>query len=509
MIDRARSDFTVPTAQPVDNSQGVVALRRGLAGVQGGVRQIQADLDQKMQRREAADDAAALIEFENKARLRIADIERTLQDEIPASGDGYVTQFREARKKAFDELQAEIPSYVSETGNQAIANLRLRLEGASDLEATEFQDVAATNWAIDTVENANNQDIAAVMADPDNIAAPLQQAMTRLSAISGRLTPDQERAMRDRTEMDMSQAQVMGFARAGRFADAVSAADALKPRLDIDGQLKLETAIEREISAYEDRLAEAAKQAEAEAQNRLGQLFVSGQLTSDAIQREIPFVGGESAKTWETARDSQQRRGEERTRETREDLSVISEAILMQSVINGEEPLGILNQAASMMAQDALTGSGFSRIYGQIEDFQDQTFQRNLALVNAPFEQSEFFAFDQDTEVAKAKAAREFATQWPNLKNKPQAEIDRAIESIVERAGKELVASLPPVPLPSVATRAPITLQEVNDLRAKVQDEFAQLNATGLLTAEDERVLENDLMRLDDWEARLAVTDGR
>jgi hypothetical protein len=142
MIDRARSDFTVPAVQPQSGNQGAAAAD-ALGRVGQAARQTGAVFKREVDRKQLADDSAALLDVENSYRLALQDVETAAQDEAPPSGDGYLNAVRKAREAAAKDALAKVPTYASQEARQQAGLLIKRLDGDSDMRATQWQDGAA------------------------------------------------------------------------------------------------------------------------------------------------------------------------------------------------------------------------------------------------------------------------------------------------------------------------------------------------------------------------------
>ncbi len=512
MLPRAQANFAVPRSQPQVGGEAQ-ALSGALSGTKQGLRVVHDAAQHKLQKRQAADDAAGLIEFENNYKLRIQQIERETAETIPQNGDGFVTAVRDARGKARDELMAAIPSYVSEDAKTSIGQLAARLDGDSDLRATRFQDDAATAWVVDTLDQSVQTDIAAVLEDPNALEQATRSALTRLSAVSGRMTPEQEMAKRDQIERDMSLAQVTGLARSGQFEDANAAARTMAPMLSLDEQFGLETSIAREKRAYDQRLADNQKAMADQASIMLAERFITGSLTEQDILDAAPALGsGTEARTWYTALDTKRRRDEERYKDFRDDqrefLTVFAEASLIAEIEQGASMSDVLQSAFLTYSQDGLTNQGLQRVLKAKETTDDDRYMAYTGLISAPFEQGGIFAqFDEGKEIAKAQAKVAFLRAWPDLKDKGEAEINAAIENITARAGKDMVAALPEIALPSGFDAAPRSLEQVQNEVARVTADYQERVSLGLADEMDREQALRDIERLQEWETRMRVTE--
>lgn len=509
MIPRAQADFAVPRTQPQVGGEAQ-AFSSVLTGAKQGFQLVRDQAQQKLQKRQQADDAAGLIDFENQYKLATQEIERVTSETVPKNGDGYLATVREARLKARDELISKVPSYVSEDGKLAINQLASRLDGESDLRATEFQDNAATAWVMDSLDQSVQADIATVLSDPTSISQATQRALTRLNAMSGRMTPDQEVAMRDQIERDMSIAQVTGFARAGDFKAAQNAADAMAPLLSLEEQFGLETSIAREIRARDQRIEEARRELSDQASIDLAQKFITGTLSEKDILNAASDLGsGAEVRTWYTALDTKRRRDEERVKDALDDqkrfVSVFSEAALISEIEQGASMFDVLQGAFNAYASNSLTDQGIRRILGAKETVDDERYGAYANLVEAPFRQGGIFAqFDETKEVAKAQAKLAFLQAWPSLKDSSEAEINAAIENITARAGKDMKAALPALPLPSSFSAAPTSVDQIESEMQDIRQIYQAKTALG----QDTSLERQDIERLMDWRDKLQVTDN-
>lgn len=249
-LPRAQSGFTVPRVEPIIDMSANVASDAigGIKQAAGGVRDVYAE---KVRKKAMADDAAALIDVENQYTLRLTELELEAQKAVPPSGDGYIKAVREGRAKAAEEVLKGIPSYASEMARQQAGNILKRYDGDSDNRATIWQGEKSTEFALNALDTALSTDIAGVIANPDSAAAARQASHARLSAISGSLTPDQERAQHDRVDAEISASAVTGMVDANRFEDAAALAKEYAPTLSGDRQRALDSYIEQGKQRHE------------------------------------------------------------------------------------------------------------------------------------------------------------------------------------------------------------------------------------------------------------------
>ena len=256
MIDRARSDFTVPAVQPQSGNQGAAAAD-ALGRVGQAARQTGAVFKREVDRKQLADDSAALLDVENSYRLALQEIETAAQDEAPASGDGYLLSVRRAREAAQKDVLGRVPTYASQEARQQAGLLIKRLDGDSDMRATQWQDGAAKSYAINGFEASLSTSIESVLADPAQAEAERERAALRLTSIAGRLDPAEEEQLRRRVDGELAASAVQGLTNANSFTEAKEALKTYTTSLSGDQQ----RALTNYISQGEDRAEQESYEA--------------------------------------------------------------------------------------------------------------------------------------------------------------------------------------------------------------------------------------------------------
>lgn len=256
MIPRAQTGFVAPRAEAVQPMASRAAAA-GMAQLQDSVSGLQRIAMEKVRAREQADDAAAIIDTENKYRKGLLELETELRNEVPENGDGYVRSVQERRSALREQVIKEVPSYVTEMGKQGVSNVLSRIDGDSDIRATLWEDETVKGWVRRTYETSLNEDVAALMANPDSLSAIETGTGVRLEALAGRFTPDELAAMRSGTRRQLAAAAVTGLADNGRYDDARKALGAFSGDLDVAQQTSLQSHIEGAESGAEAARMEA------------------------------------------------------------------------------------------------------------------------------------------------------------------------------------------------------------------------------------------------------------
>lgn len=255
-IQRAERRFAAPRQAPPQVGSEGRSISAALGEVKRGANIVKQKAEEAIQKREIADDNAAFMDAEMRYVERLAEVERELQKETPESGDGYAKTLKDKRAKVRDEILKGVPDYVTETGRERIGMRFEQLDSSSRISAAQWQDQRATNFAVSTFEKSVGIAAAEVMASPESAKQVLARTKGQLSAIKGRLLPEQETALARGVEVQLAEAAVTGLSERGDYASARSVITDMAASLDTGQQKQLESVIARAETVAKGEAAE-------------------------------------------------------------------------------------------------------------------------------------------------------------------------------------------------------------------------------------------------------------
>lgn len=272
MIERARRGFTAPSTRTLGPGPELEAVSRGVGQIGAQARgyaaqkfdqaqRIKAEEEQEAARRirerEIADDNAAFINAEIEFNERVAELRSTLQGEVGPDGDGYAKKLKEQAEKLQGKAIEGLPSYVTEEGRQRVSLRLAQLTASERMNATQWQDARAKEYAVTTYTRSLNAAATSVIENPDNAQSVLQAQKAYIDGLAGRLSAPERDALWRQTEQQMLVASIDGLNQRGDFAQARELIEATAGVTSAEDQRTLSTRIERAESEADRERAEA------------------------------------------------------------------------------------------------------------------------------------------------------------------------------------------------------------------------------------------------------------
>lgn len=261
MIERARRGFAAPSVRTVGPGPERSAIAQGVSQISAQARGIAgqqfAEAERRIRDREIADDNAAFINAEIEYNERVAEIRSSLQSEVGPDGDGYAKRLKEEVEKLQGKTIQGLPSYVTEEGRSRVSQRLAQLSAGERINATQWQDQRAQEFAVTTYERSLNSAATAVINDPDSVAAVLASQKAYIDGLAGRLSADQRDALMRQTEQQMLVASIDGLNARGEFARARKVIQATAAATNAQEQQALTSKIERAEAQADAERADA------------------------------------------------------------------------------------------------------------------------------------------------------------------------------------------------------------------------------------------------------------